>query len=87
MILIIFLRMDKIDWIGFVGVFQILLAYILQVFGLLGKRDLGFILLNLFGACLACLASVLMNYMPFILLEGIWALVSFVSLVNYFKKV
>jgi len=79
--------MDTINWIGFVGVFQILLAYILNVSGAVTKKDLSFILLNLIGASLACMASVLMNYWPFILLEGIWALVSFISLISYFKKV
>ena len=77
--------MDQVDWIGFLGVFQILLAYVLQVSGLLQKSDLVFILLNLIGASLACLASIMMNYMPFILLEGVWALVSSISLFRYFQ--
>ncbi len=78
--------METVDWVGFVGVFQILLAYILNVSGIVSKKDLSFILLNLIGASVACLASVLMNYWPFILLEGIWAFVSLISLVSYFKK-
>lgn len=77
--------MSTIDWIGFVGVFQILLAYILQILGKLQNGDLAFILLNLFGACLACLASILMNYLPFVILEGVWALTSLFSLVTYKK--
>jgi len=56
--------MDLIDWIGFIGVFQILLAYILNVSGAVTKKNLSFILLNLIGASLACLASVLMNFGP-----------------------
>ncbi len=75
--------MNTVDWIGFVGVFQILLAYILNVFGKLEKKDLTFILLNLIGASLACLASILMKYMPFIILEGVWALVSLIALLKY----
>ena len=75
--------MHTVDWIGFIGVFQILLAYILNVFGKLEKKDLTFILLNLIGASLACLASILMKYMPFIILEGVWALVSLIALLNY----
>lgn len=77
--------MNTVDWIGFVGVFQILLAYVLNIFGKLEKKDLTFILLNLIGASLACLASVLMKYLPFIILEGIWALVSLIALFNYRK--
>lgn len=75
--------MNKIDWIGFIGVFQILLAYILSIFGKIDKTDLLFILLNLIGASMACLASILMNYLPFILLEGVWAIVSLFSLLKY----
>ena len=78
--------MSEVDWIGFAGVFQILLAYVLNVIGKVGKNDLAFILLNLIGASMACYASVLMSYMPFILLEGIWAGVSMISLIKYFQK-
>lgn len=78
--------MTLIDWIGFVGVFQILLAYILNVFGKLDNKDLIFILLNLIGAAMACLASILMKYIPFIILEGVWTLVSFIALLNRKKN-
>tara|TARA_R110000868_G_scaffold38956_6_gene136113 strand:+ start:2055 stop:2294 length:240 start_codon:yes stop_codon:yes gene_type:complete len=75
--------MNTVDIIGFIGVFLILLAYILNVNGKLEKNDLSFILLNLIGASLACFASILMKYIPFILLEGVWALVSLLSLLKY----
>ena len=78
--------MDRVDWIGFIGVFLILLAYILNIFGKLERNDLRFILFNLIGAGLACYASVLMDYMPFVLLEGVWALVSFIALLKYIKR-
>lgn len=74
--------MNSIDWIGFIGVFLILLAYILNVFEKLRQNSLTFILLNLFGASLACLASILMQYIPFIILEGVWALVSLITLIR-----
>jgi hypothetical protein len=77
--------MNKVDWIGFVGVFQILLAYILNVSGKLEKNNLAFMLLNFVGASMACLASILMNYVPFIILEGVWAIVSLISLIKYKK--
>lgn len=74
--------MNTTDWIGFIGVFLILLAYILNVTGKLQSSSLSFILLNLFGAALACLASVLMDYLPFIILEGVWAIVSLIALLK-----
>lgn len=77
--------MNNIDWIGSIGVFQILLAYILNVSGKLNKRSIIFILLNLIGASMACLASVLMKYFPFIILEGVWTIVSLITLIKYKK--
>lgn len=78
--------MNYIDWIGFIGVFQILLAFILNITGKINTKDLSFILLNLIGAGMACLASVLMNYVPFIVLEGVWTLATLISLINYLKQ-
>jgi hypothetical protein len=77
--------MNTTDWLGFTGVFLILLAYILNEFGKTTTKSLLFILLNLIGASIACLASVLLNYLPFIILEGVWALVSFISLLKYLQ--
>ncbi|WP_044402161.1 hypothetical protein [Lacinutrix sp. Hel_I_90] len=77
--------MNTTDWTGFIGVFLILLAYILNVIGTLTNKDLPFILLNFIGAGLACFASILMKYLPFIILEGVWAFVSLISLLRYKK--
>jgi len=78
--------MNNIDWIGFIGVFQILLAYILNIVGKIKSKDLAFILLNFVGASMACMASILMEYVPFIILEGVWAIVSLISLIKYKRK-
>ena len=78
--------MNTTDWLGFVGVFLILLAYILNEIGKTTNKTLLFILLNLFGASIACFASILINYMPFIILEGVWTLVSLNSFLKYYKK-
>jgi len=79
--------MNAVDWIGFIGVFQILLAYMLNVMGKVNHKDLSFILLNLIGAGMACLSSVLMNYLPFIILEGVWTIISLISLLKYKSSV
>jgi hypothetical protein len=78
--------MSIIDWVGFLGVLQILLAYSLNVMGKVSNKNLSFIMLNLFGAAMACLASILLNYWPFIILETVWTLVSLYALINYKKK-
>ena len=78
--------MNLTDWLGTIGVLQILLAYFLNVIGKLSSKSLAFILLNLIGASMACFASVLLKYWPFIVLEGVWALVSLYSFINYLSK-
>lgn len=78
--------MSYIDVIGFIGVSQILLAYILNINSKIDKDDLIFIFLNLIGAGMACLASILMAYIPFIVLEGFWTIASLNSLIKYIKK-
>lgn len=79
--------MNAVDWIGFIGVFQILLAYMLNVMGKVSHKDLSFILLNLIGAGMACLSSILLNYWPFIILEGAWTVISLISLLKYKSSV
>ena len=78
--------MNIVDVIGFIGVSLILLAFFLNLNSQLEVNDLRYILLNLIGAILACLASVLMKYYPFVLLEGTWAIVSFIALVKYYNN-
>jgi hypothetical protein len=74
------------DWIGFAGVAILLLAFLLNLMGKLSKDGLTYILLNIVGAGLACLASWLINYIPFVILEASWTLVSIWALINYFTK-
>lgn len=64
------------DWTGAAGVSILLLAYFLNLNGKITKDDYSYLLLNFIGAGLACFASVLLNYWPFIILEGCWTLVS-----------
>lgn len=78
--------MNTVDLLGFIGVSLILIAYFLNINGKLQFNDISYILLNLFGAILACLASILMEYYPFVLLEGTWTIVSLVALIKYLKN-
>jgi hypothetical protein len=68
------------DIIGFSGVFLLLLAFFLNLTAILRLNSILYLLLNFFGSGLACLASVLLHFLPFIILEGIWALVSVIAL-------
>ena len=73
------------DWTGAVGVAILLLAYLLNLTGKISRRGLLYIVLNFFGAGIACIASVLLNYWPFIILEGVWTLVSLGALLKYLR--
>lgn len=77
--------MSTTDWLGFIGVSLILVAYFLAEINKISNKDLTFILLNLTGSLLACFASILLKYVPFIILEGAWALISLGSLVKYVR--
>jgi len=70
------------DIIGTIGVGLILLAYLFQTFGVLNAKSKLFFLLNIVGAGLACYASYLINYWPFVVLEGTWFLVSVAGLLK-----
>jgi hypothetical protein len=77
--------MTLTDWTGFLGVTILLAAFFLNLRDIITKDSLVYLLLNLIGAGIACLASVLLDYLPFIILEGCWTLVSLVGLINYMK--
>ncbi len=77
--------MTETDWIGTIGVTLLLVAFLLNLNGILKKDDLRYLLLNLLGAGAACFASILLKYLPFVILEGSWTLVSFFGLLSRFK--
>ena len=79
--------MNYIDYIGFFGVSLILLAYFLNLNDKIETTDLRYILMNLIGAVMACIASLLMAYYPFVLLEGVWSIVSLIALVSYCRNI
>ena len=73
------------DIIGFIGVFITLLAYFLIIFNFIPKEGVLFYAMNIIGAGLACYASVLIVYWPFVVLEGTWTLISIVGLIKFYK--
>lgn len=77
--------MNQTDIVGAVGVGLILLAFFCSTFGWIDGKSRLFFLLNLIGAGLACYASYLIRYWPFVILEGTWFLVSFIGLVKVKK--
>jgi hypothetical protein len=66
--------------IGFAGVALLLLAFVLNLLKRLPTEGYAYLLLNLTGAALAGWSSYLIDFMPFVLLEGTWAIVAAVQL-------
>lgn len=73
------------DILGTIGVALILLAYFLNTARLLPQDGRVFYVMNMVGAALACYASYLIGYMPFVILEGTWTLVSIYGLMRAMK--
>ena len=71
---------DLATWIGSAGVALLLVAFLLNVLKLLRTDTRIYIGLNLAGAGLACYSSYLIDFMPFVVLEGIWALVALMAM-------
>ena len=64
------------NWIGTIGVGLILLAYFLNTIKEIPENGKFFFLLNVIGGALSCYAAVLINFLPFVVLEAIWTIVS-----------
>lgn len=75
--------MTNTDIIGFVGVTILLIAYFLNLTNKIEKDSLVYLQIKFFEAGLSCLASVLMMYLPFIILEECWIIVSAFGLLKY----
>jgi len=70
------------DLLGFTGVAILLAAFLLHQLNKLSKDGLLYILMNIAGAGLACFASYLIRYLPFVILEATWMMVSMIALVK-----
>jgi hypothetical protein len=68
------------DTIASIGVIILLIAFMLNLFNRLSAKSKLYSLLNFTGAGICCFASYLVEFYPFVVLEGVWALVALVSL-------
>ena len=69
------------DWIGTVGVGLVVIAYFLNTMSWIPENGKLFFILNTVGGALSCYAAVLINFVPFVVLEAIWTIVSLYGLV------
>jgi hypothetical protein len=59
--------------VGTAGVALLLGAFLLNLLKLLRADGAPYSLLNLAGAALACYSAYLIYFLPFVILEGVWA--------------
>jgi hypothetical protein len=71
---------DPATLIGFVGVALLLIAFLLNSFKVLRSDGRLYMSLNFVGAALACYSSYLISFMPFVVLEGVWAVVALAAI-------
>lgn len=64
------------EWIGAVGVGLLLGAFFLNLFGWMKTDSRVYQALNAIGAGVACYASYLIDFLPFVVLEGTWSIVA-----------
>jgi len=71
---------DQATLIGFAGVALLLIAFLLNLLKLMRSDGHLYMGLNLVGAGLACYSSYLISFMPFVVLEGVWAVAALVAI-------
>ena len=66
--------------IGSVGVAMLLVAFLLNLAKLLAQDSWPYLGLNVVGAALAAYSSYLISFLPFVVLEGTWTLVTAIAI-------
>ncbi|MGH8013139.1 MAG: CBU_0592 family membrane protein [Candidatus Binataceae bacterium] len=74
--------MSVSELVGSVGVFLLLIAFLLNLLGWLRNDHILYQLLNFAGAAIACYASVMIEFRPFVVLEGIWSVVALAGIIH-----
>ena len=72
--------------IGFIGAFLILIAFILNQTNKWDDGSFKYDLTNCIGSLLLVIYGVLSKAWPFVILNGVWFLVSFRDSIKYLKK-
>jgi len=78
--------MSTSDIIATLGVSILLIAFLLQIMKIINAQSSVFSLLNLVGAGLAGISAYMISFMPFVILEGVWVVVSIFNLIQNLKQ-
>lgn len=68
--------MTASDLLATLGVTTLLIAFVLNQRGQLSERHPAFLAMNLLGAALCAVSAWLVQFIPFVVLESVWALVA-----------
>ena len=73
-------------FIGSFGVGLLLLAFLFNIISIAGRDSYGYLVSNFAGAMIAGYASLLIDYIPFVVLEFFWAAIALLGIIRKIKK-
>ncbi len=74
------------DILGSLGVFLLLVAFMMNLLKKWKQDGFAYTFLNTIGATMTCISSWLIRFIPFVVLEATWTVVSLVALINYLRR-
>lgn len=74
------------ELVGTLGVTLLLIAFALNLANKLAATSTAYLVLNIVGALLACISSYMIQFWPFVILEGVWTISSLIMLLKLSKK-
>lgn len=78
--------MSTSDILATAGVTILLVAFLLQILKVISVESNWYSLMNLVGAALAGISAWMISFMPFVVLESFWVLVSLFNLIKNLKS-
>jgi hypothetical protein len=78
--------MSVSDSLGTAGVSLLLLAFLLILSKKIQVESVSYTLLNMVGAALCGVSAYLISFYPFVVLEGVWVLVSLYALFKFVPR-
>ena len=74
--------MSIAEMFGSIGVALLLVAFFMNLFGLMSSDSRAYKAINAIGAGISCYASYLIGFAPFVVLEATWCAVAVVAMIR-----
>ncbi|HWN56652.1 MAG TPA: hypothetical protein VNO74_01055 [Methylomirabilota bacterium] len=74
--------MSIAEMFGSIGVALLLVAFFMNLFGLMSADSRAYQAINAIGAGISCYASYLIGFAPFVVLEATWCAVAVVAMIR-----